>query len=82
MHQLTLCPAFNAGFAGADYDLQDALTESTDKKSKTREVDGQTFYDYELSGPVTPLSSPCNTCLIDSCKTKVEVALPVPYTRG
>ncbi|EIE24198.1 hypothetical protein COCSUDRAFT_62706 [Coccomyxa subellipsoidea C-169] len=39
------------GFAGADYDLQDALVESTDKKTKTREVDGQTFYDYELSGP-------------------------------
>ncbi|CAL8462256.1 g1787 [Coccomyxa elongata] len=39
------------GFAGADYDLQDALTESTDKKSTTREVDGQTFYDYELCGP-------------------------------
>jgi hypothetical protein len=44
------------GFAGADYDLQDALTESTDKKATTREVDGQTFYDYELAGPV---SLPC-----------------------
>lgn len=40
------------GFAGADYDLQDALVESTDKKTTTREVEGQMFYDYELSGPV------------------------------
>ena len=54
LHQPTPCSAADAGFAGADYDLQDALTESTDKKTATREVDGQTFYDYELSGPVTP----------------------------
>ncbi len=46
------------GFAGADYDLQDALVESTDKKTKTREVDGQTFYDYELSGPVSAEAHP------------------------
>ncbi|KAK9842560.1 hypothetical protein WJX81_006106 [Elliptochloris bilobata] len=40
-----------AGFAGADYDLQDALTESADKHSSTREVDGQQFYDYDVLGP-------------------------------
>ena len=40
------------GFAGADYDLQDALVESTDKKTTTRDADGQQFYDYELYGPV------------------------------
>ena len=45
-----------AGFAGADYDLQDALVESTEKKTTTREADGQQFYDYELVGPVGPTS--------------------------
>ncbi len=54
LHQPNPYSALDAGFAGADYDLQDALTESTDKKSTTREVEGQTFYDYELSGPVNP----------------------------
>ena len=55
-----LCSAQHAGFAGADYDLQDALVESTDKKTTTRNADGQQFYDYELIGPVRhfmPLST-------------------------
>lgn len=40
------------GFAGADYDLQDALTGSTDKKTSRRTVDGVgDFYDYEVVGP-------------------------------
>ena len=48
-----------AGFAGADYDLQDALVESTDKKTTTRDADGQQFYDYELYGPVRTRWSVC-----------------------
>lgn len=43
-----------AGFAGADYDLQDALVESTNKSSSRAERHGQSFYDYELAGPVRP----------------------------
>jgi hypothetical protein len=43
-----------AGFAGADYDLQDALVESTNKSSSKAERHGQNFYDYELAGPVSP----------------------------
>lgn len=43
-----------AGFAGADYDLQDALVESTNKSSSRGERHGQSFYDYELAGPVRP----------------------------
>ncbi|CAL5227894.1 g10935 [Coccomyxa viridis] len=39
------------GFAGADYDLQDALVESTNKSSSRGERHGQSFYDYELAGP-------------------------------
>ena len=46
-----LCP--HAGFAGADYDLQDALVESTNKASSKAERHGQSFYDYELAGPVS-----------------------------
>eukprot|EP00891_Asterochloris_glomerata_P007426 jgi/Astpho2/7426/Aster-02009 len=38
------------GFAGADYDLNDALVSATDKKSSSRELDGQIFYDYEVAG--------------------------------
>lgn len=45
-----------AGFAGADYDLQDALVESTNKTSGRGERHGQSFYDYELAGPVRNLS--------------------------
>lgn len=44
----------HAGFAGADYDLQDALVESTNKASSKAERHGQSFYDYELAGPVSP----------------------------
>jgi hypothetical protein len=40
------------GFAGADYDLQDAITESTDTKQSQREIDGQTYFDYEIYSPV------------------------------
>lgn len=47
-----------AGFAGADYDLQDALSDLTDKKTSERDVDGQLFYDIQLdSADVTYLMS-------------------------
>ena len=39
------------GFAGADYNLQDALTAATDKKAQRREGSDQEFYDYEVIGP-------------------------------
>ena len=39
------------GFAGADYNLQDALTAATDKKAQRREGSEQEFYDYEVAGP-------------------------------
>ena len=52
------CP--RAGFAGADYDLQDALVESTNKSSSKAERHGQSFYDYELAGPVS-LTAACQT---------------------
>lgn len=38
------------GFAGADYDLQDALVGSTDKSNGSHEKDGELFYDYEVVG--------------------------------
>lgn len=40
-----------AGFAGADYDLQDALVSSTDSKKSERDVDGRKFFDYDISSP-------------------------------
>ena len=40
------------GFAGADYNLQDALTAATDKKAVKRAGDGPEYYDYEVVGPV------------------------------
>lgn len=42
------------GFAGADYNLQDALTGATEKKAVARADAGDgagAFYDYEVAGP-------------------------------
>lgn len=40
-----------AGFAGADADMQDAITSATDRKTSDREVDGQKYYTIELDAP-------------------------------
>ncbi len=42
---------------------QDALTESAEKKTSTREVDGQQFYDYDVLGPVRCSSGSACPCL-------------------
>ncbi|KAK9815058.1 hypothetical protein WJX73_006135 [Symbiochloris irregularis] len=39
------------GFAGADYDLQDALTTATKKDNYTREVDDRKWFNYVVTGP-------------------------------
>lgn len=39
------------GFAGADYDLQDALTTATSKKTYTRDLDDRKWFNYEVLGP-------------------------------
>jgi hypothetical protein len=41
-----------SGFAGADYDLQDALSNATEITKGERDIDGRTFYDYEVDSPV------------------------------
>ena len=40
-----------AGFAGADYNLQDALTSATDIVKTKRTVDGYDFYEYDIDSP-------------------------------
>ncbi|KAG2444061.1 hypothetical protein HYH02_009004 [Chlamydomonas schloesseri] len=40
-----------SGFAGADYDLQDALSSATNRSTSSREVAGATFYDYDIESP-------------------------------
>ncbi|PNW85945.1 hypothetical protein CHLRE_03g198850v5 [Chlamydomonas reinhardtii] len=40
-----------SGFAGADYDLQDALSSATNRTTSSREVGGATFYDYDIESP-------------------------------
>ncbi|KXZ53484.1 hypothetical protein GPECTOR_7g934 [Gonium pectorale] len=40
-----------SGFAGADYDLQDALSSATKRETSSREVGGYTFYDYDIESP-------------------------------
>ncbi|EFJ48657.1 hypothetical protein VOLCADRAFT_109766 [Volvox carteri f. nagariensis] len=40
-----------SGFAGADYDLQDALSSATNRTTSSREVDDKTFYDYDIESP-------------------------------
>lgn len=37
-------------FAGADYDIQDAVATADDITSTKREVEGQAFYDYYVPG--------------------------------
>lgn len=64
---------YHAGFAGADYDLQDALVESTDKSSSKGERHGQSFYDYELAGPVNLFVSAGD--LHDQCQTVIAFCL-------
>jgi len=40
-----------AGFAGADYDMQDALVSATDKVNTQREIAGQIYYDVQINSP-------------------------------
>jgi hypothetical protein len=40
-----------AGFAGADADMQDAISTATDKKTFDREIDGQKYFDIEIDSP-------------------------------
>lgn len=40
---------FNS-FAGADYDIQDAVSSADDITSSKRVVEGQSFYDYYVPG--------------------------------
>jgi hypothetical protein len=39
-----------SSFAGADYDIQDAVASADEITSVKREVDGQSFYDYYVPG--------------------------------
>lgn len=49
--RLTDIDATFASFAGADYDLQDALNDAEDIKSVESERNGIKFYDYEIASP-------------------------------
>ena len=40
------------GFAGADYDIQDAVMSATNTAKGEREIDGQQYYDYQVDSPV------------------------------
>lgn len=40
-----------AGFAGADYNLQDALSSANEITRSQREQDGTTFYQYDIDSP-------------------------------
>lgn len=39
------------GFAGADYDLQDALATEINRTTSEREVNGQKYYDVQIDSP-------------------------------
>ncbi|MEW5317038.1 MAG: hypothetical protein WDW38_008369 [Sanguina aurantia] len=41
-----------AGFAGADYVLQDAIQSATNTTNSTRELDGIPVYDFDIESPV------------------------------
>lgn len=40
-----------AGFAGADYDLQDSLSNASNITKKSVERDGNTFYEFDIEAP-------------------------------
>jgi len=40
------------GFAGADYDIQDAVMSATATSKMEREIDGQQYFDYQVDSPV------------------------------
>lgn len=42
-----------AGFAGADYKLQDALSSATNIEKTAKNVDGIDFYDFDIDSPVS-----------------------------
>lgn len=61
-----------AGFAGADYDMQDALSMG-EKKTSQREVNGQLFFDIEIESPdaqylstVTVMQGKVYACFVKS----------------
>ncbi|KAL4855262.1 Phosphatidylinositol transfer protein 3 [Chlorella vulgaris] len=49
--RLTNVDATLEGFAGADYDMLDALGGAILRKDETREIDGQLYYDIEFASP-------------------------------
>ena len=49
--QLTDLDSTFAGFAGADYALQDALSDATDISRSEAERDGVKFYRYDIDSP-------------------------------
>eukprot|EP01025_Chloroclados_australasicus_P035288 TRINITY_DN3597_c0_g2_i2.p2 TRINITY_DN3597_c0_g2~~TRINITY_DN3597_c0_g2_i2.p2 ORF type:complete len:209 (+),score=25.94 TRINITY_DN3597_c0_g2_i2:75-629(+) len=40
-----------SGFAGADYDIQDAVSYATSKTTQERMVNGQKYIDYDIDSP-------------------------------
>ena len=40
------------GFAGADYDIQDAVMSATNTTKNKRDVNGQEYFDYQVDSPV------------------------------
>jgi hypothetical protein len=50
--RITDTDATFSGFAGADYNLQDALSNANSIDKKEVEVDGNTFYQFDIDSPV------------------------------
>ncbi|KAL4449425.1 hypothetical protein ABPG77_007069 [Micractinium sp. CCAP 211/92] len=49
--RLTNIDSTLSGFAGADYDMLDALTDAVLRNESQREVDGQLYYEVEFASP-------------------------------
>ncbi|EFN59699.1 hypothetical protein CHLNCDRAFT_49502 [Chlorella variabilis] len=49
--RITNVDATLEGFAGADYDMLDALGDAVMRKDEFREVDGQQYFDVEFASP-------------------------------
>lgn len=78
-----------AGFAGADYNLQDALTSATDIVKSKRTVDGVDFYDYDIDSPGRWMEEglhaggeAAHTDSVDPAAAEVEQAASPPHARA
>ena len=63
--------------------MQDAVTYAQEKSSNKRDTDGQTFYDYEIFGPVRQLMCIMPSAILNqSCNSLAELIATQAWIGG